>query len=193
MVTMNCPDLYKLAWSLKDHGKGYDTVFNTEHPPGFRWLHENIGTNWRMLPIQAVIGNHALDELEDWTSHRTRIANIYNGVLNGIDGVRITIPPSHITHAYYKYYFFIEPSKFKISRDDIIGLIENSGVFAQAGSCGEIYKENALTRFAPEIDLPVAKRLFETAVLLLCDPTIGEDVATENVQKIKNILLESIV
>jgi len=192
MVTTNCHYLYKLAWSLKDHGKGYDTVFNTKHPPGFRWLHENIGTNWRMLPIQAVIGSHALDELENWTSQRTRISNIYNDEFDGIDGVRITIPPSHITHAYYKYYFFIEPSKFKISRDEIIKLIENAGIFAQAGSCGEIYKEKALTQFAPEIDLPVSKRLFETAILLLCDPTISEDVAIENVGKIKNILSNNI-
>ena len=66
MVTTNSLKLFKKAWSLKDHGKGYDTVFNKEHPSGFRWLHENIGTNWRMMPIQAVIGIHALDELENW-------------------------------------------------------------------------------------------------------------------------------
>jgi dTDP-4-amino-4,6-dideoxygalactose transaminase len=192
MVTTNSSDLFKLAWSLKDHGKGYDMVFNTKHPPGFRWLHENIGTNWRMLPMQAVIGNHALDELEDWTSHRTRIANIYNNTFNDIVGVRLTLPPSHITHAYYKYYFFIEPSKFTISRDEIIRLIEKACVFAQAGSCGEVYKENALTQFAPEIELRVAKQLFATAILLLCDPTISEDVAIENAHKIKNILLDNI-
>ena len=145
-----------------------------------------------MLPIQAVIGSHALDELEDWTLHRTRIANIYNNAFKDIDGVRLTLPPSYIIHAYYKYYFFIESSKFTISRDDIIKLIEDAGVFAQAGSCGEIYKERALTQFAPEIDLPVAKRLFETAILLLCDPTIGEDIATETAGKIKNILLDNI-
>jgi dTDP-4-amino-4,6-dideoxygalactose transaminase len=193
MVTTNSSDLFKLAWSLKDHGKGYDMVFNTEHPPGFRWLHENIGTNWRMLPMQAVIGMHALDELEGWTSHRTLIANIYNEVFNDIDGARVTLPPAHITHAYYKYYFFINPLKFKISRDEIIVLIEKACVFAQAGSCGEVYKENALTQFAPEIELRVAKQLFETAILLLCDPTISEDVAIENAHKIKNILLENIV
>ena len=72
-------------------------------------------------------------------------------------------------------------------------MIENAGVFAQAGSCGEIYKENSLRQFAPETDLPVAKRLFETAILLLCDPTISEDVAIENAGKIKNILLDNIV
>jgi dTDP-4-amino-4,6-dideoxygalactose transaminase len=193
MVTMNCPHLYKLSWSLKDHGKGYDTVFNKTHPHGFRWLHENIGTNWRMLPIQAVIGTHALDELDDWISHRTHIANIYSSALSGIDGVRLTLPPSHITHAYYKYYFFIDPAKFKVSRNEILLLIENAGIFTQPGSCGEVYKERALTKFAPETDLPIAKRLFDTSVLLLCDPTITEEIAIGNAEKIKNILLDNII
>ena len=26
-----------------------DAVYERAHPPGFRWLHESFGTNWRML------------------------------------------------------------------------------------------------------------------------------------------------
>ena len=39
MITTNCEKLYKKAWSLKDHGKGYDTVFHKKHKNGFKWLH----------------------------------------------------------------------------------------------------------------------------------------------------------
>jgi dTDP-4-amino-4,6-dideoxygalactose transaminase len=191
MVTTNCPHLYKLAWSLKDHGKGYDTVFNKEHPPGFRWLHENIGTNWRMLPMQAVIGNHALDVLEEWINHRRSVANIYNDNLKDFDGVRLTLPNDQIYHSYYKYYFFIEPSKFKISRDKIIDLINKENVFCQVGSCSEVYKENALKQFAPKNNLPVTKKLFETAILLKCDPCVSEAMADKNINIIKKILIEN--
>lgn len=192
MITTNNEALYKLAWSLKDHGKGYDTVFNKEHKPGFRWLHENIGTNWRMMPIQAAIGIHALDNLKDWIEHRRKIAFIYNDALKDIKGVRLTIPPNNIYHSYYKYYFFIEPDKFKISRDKIIELINNENIFCQVGSCSEVYMENALKKYAPIIELPVTKKLFETSILLLCDPTISEEIATENILKIKKILLNNI-
>ena len=109
MVTTNCPHLYKKAWSIKDHGKDYDTVFNKQHPPGFRWLHKNIGTNWRMMPIQAVIGIEALNLLDSWIDHRRKIASIYNENLKEISekgGVRLTIPNEDIYHSYYKYYFF---------------------------------------------------------------------------------------
>jgi dTDP-4-amino-4,6-dideoxygalactose transaminase len=188
MVTTNCPYLYKKAWSLKDHGKGYDTVFNNKHPKGFRWLHENIGTNWRMTPMQAVIGYHALDELDEWVDHRRKIGSIYNDALKDVDGVRLTIPPENIYHAYYKYYFFIEPDKFSISRDDLIDLINEKGIFCQVGSCSEIYKENALKEFAPDKDLPVTRELFETSFLLKTDPCVTVEDATNNINDIIKIL-----
>lgn len=185
MVTTNCPHLYKLAWSLKDHGKGYDTVFNTEHPPGFRWLHENIGTNWRMMPMQAVIGSDALDVLEEWIDHRRKIASIYNNTLKDCQGIRLTLPPEKVYHSYYKYYFFIDPSKFKISRDKIIELINEENIFCQVGSCSEVYKENALEQFSPKTELSITKKLFDSALLLLCDPTISEEKAQKDINVIK--------
>ena len=191
MVTTNCTDLFKKAWSLKDHGKGYDVVFKTRHPPGFRWLHENVGTNWRMMPMQAVIGVHALDELEKWVLHRRQIASIYNSYLKDIGGVRLTLPSDNIFHSYYKYYFFIDESKFVVSRDKLIELINNKGVFCQVGSCSEVYKEHALTAYAPSETLKVTQKLFETSILLRCDPCVSINRATDNITIIKNILLNN--
>jgi hypothetical protein len=53
MVTTNDSELWARMWSYKDHGKSYDAIYNRSHPPGFRWLHESFGTNWRMLEMQA--------------------------------------------------------------------------------------------------------------------------------------------
>jgi len=140
------------------------------------------------MPIQAVIGINALDELEQWVIHRRQIANIYIENLKNVNGVRLTIPSDIIFHLYYKFYFFIEPKKFKISRDEIIELINVEGIFCQIGSCGEVYKENALKRFTPNNHLNVSQELFNTAILLLCDPTISEEIALSNI--IKNILIK---
>ena len=193
IVTTNNEKLYKIAWSIKDHGRGYDIVFNKVHKPGFRWLHERIGTNWRMLPIQAVIGIHALDKLDEWVQHRRYIANIYNNNLKDVNGIRLTIPDeTKIYHSYYKYYFFIDidldSNKFSITRDEIIQKINDNNIFCQVGSCGEIYKENALKKYAPNKELLNTKELFETSLLLKCDPTITKEKALKNILKIKEIL-----
>jgi len=193
MVTTNCPHLFKKAWSLKDHGKDYDTVFNKKHLPGFRWLHKNIGTNWRMMPIQAVIGIEALNLLDDWVKHRRMIANIYNENLKDISGVRLTLPPENIYHSYYKYYFFIKPGYFSISRDEIIEKINVKNIFCQVGSCSEIYKEIALQHYKPKKQLINTKKLFGTALLLKCDPTITKEKASKNIENIKSILKENYI
>ena len=159
-----------------------------------------------MMPIQAVIGIHALDELEEWVNHRRKIANIYNNTLKGVSGIRLTIPNNDlfngdsitdysqqiepIYHSYYKYYFFIDPSKFKISRDKIIELINGENIFCQVGSCSEVYKEKALEVYKPKNNLLVTQELFKTAILLKCDPCISEEKATENINIIKDILIQ---
>ena len=58
MVTTNDPDLWSEMWSFKDHGKSWEAVYERSHPPGFRYVHDNFGTNWRMLEMQAAIGAH---------------------------------------------------------------------------------------------------------------------------------------
>ena len=193
MITTNSIDLYKKAWSIKDHGKNYDDIFNKHHSDGFRWLHDIVGTNWRMTPIQAVIGIIALDELKTWVNHRREIASIYNKNLSNIEGIRITIPPDNIYHSYYKYYFFIELDKFDITRDEIIKLINDKGIFCQIGSCSEVYLEEALYKYKPDNNLPITQELFKTTILLKCDPSITEKHATFSMGVIKSILNNSII
>jgi dTDP-4-amino-4,6-dideoxygalactose transaminase len=70
MVTTNDEALWRAMWSYKDHGKSYEAVYERQHPSGFRWLHENFGTNWRMLEMQAVIGRIQLHRMTEWTARR---------------------------------------------------------------------------------------------------------------------------
>ena len=70
MITTNNRKLWDKAWSYKDHGKSWAAVYERPHPPGFRWLHESFGTNWRMIEMQAVIGRIQLQRMAEWTKTR---------------------------------------------------------------------------------------------------------------------------
>ncbi len=192
MVTTNNKDYWSSVWSFKDHGKNYDTVYNKEHPPGFRWLHEDHGTNARMTEIQSAIGRLQLKKLDSWIDKRTRLSNIFNDVFKHLDGLRIALPPSHIKHAYYKYYVFTEPEKLKSDkdRDFIMNSLNDLGVVCYSGSCSEIYKEKAFDKMfsSQKPSLKVAKELGETSLMFLVHPTINEEDIYKICEQTKKII-----
>lgn len=86
MVTTNDESLWRAMWSFKDHGKSYEAVYERQHPPGFRWLHESFGTNWRMLEMQAAIGRIQLRRMADWTLRRQANAVVLAAALKPFAG-----------------------------------------------------------------------------------------------------------
>ena len=70
MVTTDDEQLWRKMWAYKDHGKSYAAVYETEQQPGYNWLHESFGTNWRMTEIQGVIGRIQLAHMSDWIAKR---------------------------------------------------------------------------------------------------------------------------
>lgn len=176
MVTTNDSELWSRMWSIKDHGKSWEAVYERQHAPGFRWLHESFGTNWRMMEVQAVIGRIQLRRMKDW--HAKRLANAENiwSTANEIAGLRVPQVPADITHAAYKCYVFVEPGALKDgwSRDRILGEVAAQDVPCFSGSCSEVYLEKAFdnTGWRPVERLPVAKELGETSLMFLVHPTL---------------------
>jgi dTDP-4-amino-4,6-dideoxygalactose transaminase len=177
MLVTNRHALWQQAWSLKDHGKSYDAVYNREHAPGFRWLHENIGTNWRLTEVQSAIGRVALRKLDSWVETRRRNAAILNECFESLSGVRVTLPPPEARHSYYKYYFFVRLEKLAPdwNRDRILSEICRAGVPCGTGTCSEVSRENAFANLSPPIQpLPAARELGETSLMLQVHPTLSE-------------------
>lgn len=178
MVTTNNEALWKKMWSYKDHGKSWDAVYNRQHPPGFRWLHESFGTNWRMMEMQAVIGRIQLKRMPEWHRIRLEYASRIWDNARGLPALRVPDVPQHIAHAAYKTYIFVEPQALKAdwNRDRILHEINAAGVPAYSGSCSEVYLEKAFdgTPWRPQTSLPVAKALGETSLMFLVHPTLTE-------------------
>lgn len=183
MLVLQDENAWRRAWSYKDHGKAWDTVYNTEHPPGFRWLHESFGTNWRLPEIQSAIGRVQLAKLPGWLAQRRRNAAILIDALSKFDGLRVPIPPANIEHAYYKFYAFVAPERLAPgwNRDRIVAEIQAQGIPCAQGSCSEIYLEKAFdnTGWRPEQRLPSAHELGETSIVFPVHPTLAhEDMQT---------------
>lgn len=179
MITLNDEKLWKRAWAYKDHGRSYDAVYRRQHPPGFRWLHENFGTNWRMTEMQGVLGRWALTQLDDWVTVRRKNARLLSEVFSRIESVRIEEPPDHMRHSYYKYYVFLKPNRVnpETGRAQIMQALTDYGVPVFTGSCSEIYLEKSfqLSGYSLQPRLPVARQIGETSLMFLVHPTINEE------------------
>jgi dTDP-4-amino-4,6-dideoxygalactose transaminase len=204
MVTTNDEALWRKMWAYKDHGKSYEAVYEREHPPGFRWVHESFGTNWRMLEIQAAIGRIQLKRMAEWTEKRTSNARAIFSAFDGFYAVRVPqlkcnrsctndcASASNCKHAYYKAYVYVSPDQLNAgwSRDRIIDELNALGVPCFQGGCSEVYLEKAFdgTGFRPPSRLPIAKGLGESSLMLLVHPTLTDANLQMTKDAIKQVL-----
>ena len=192
MVNTSRPELWDLMWSFKDHGKNHEALVNREHPSGFRWLHERFGSNFRLTELQSAIGRIQLQRLNDWTAIRNRNALLLADALGDLPAVRVPVPPEHLTHAWYKFYAFVEPEAIADgwSRDRILSEIAKLGYPVFSGSCSEIYLEKCFqdAGLAPTEPLPVARKLGETSLMFLVHPTITPEQIAGYAESVRSVV-----
>lgn len=173
MVLYRDDHAYRRAWSYKDHGKDYDLMRRPPERPGYRYVHTSIGTNWRMLELQAAIGLVQLGKLEGWVAARSARARIWRGALSALDGVSVATPGNRFRHAYYKLYARIDPNRLRPgkTRDGVLAALLTGGVRAFSGSCSEIYREAAF-QVAAVPTRPNAAALGASSLMFEVHPTL---------------------
>lgn len=193
MVTTSDRELWSKMWSFKDHGKSWEAVYERQHAPGFRWLHESFGTNWRMIEVQAVIGRIQLRRMSDWHTRRLANAERIWTCASQLSGLRVPRAPEGSLHAAYKCYVFVEPQHLieGWDRDRILGEISARGVPCFSGSCSEVYLEKAFdnTGWRPSERLPVARELGENSLMFLVHPTLTEAEMDKTCKVLSEVML----
>ncbi|MEM7777561.1 MAG: DegT/DnrJ/EryC1/StrS aminotransferase family protein [Pseudomonadota bacterium] len=187
---------WERAWSFKDHGKAHDKVFDRNPPPGFRWLVDSVGTNYRMTEMQAAIGIVQYRKLERWVARRRANAQAWFAALSRCPNIRIPVPDPAYRHAHYRAYAFLVPDQMRAAttREDIFERLRAEGLPAFSGACPEIYREHVYAHrdIAP---LPVAAELGQTSLMFdvhhRMDPVVLEDVAERTAAVIASFAREN--
>jgi dTDP-4-amino-4,6-dideoxygalactose transaminase len=180
-------DAWNWAWSFKDHGKNYAKAFEPNPRPGFRWLHDSVGTNWRMPGPLAAIGLAQLAKLDQWVATRRRNVAIWSEALAGVRGIAVPAPGDGVRHAYYKLYAYLEdvPEAARL-RDTILARAGEVQLKVFSGSCSEVYLEKAFEGI-PKPDLPVARSLSGRSLMLEVHPTLRPDLLAERAEALAHI------
>jgi hypothetical protein len=172
-------ELWQRAWSYKDHGKSYCAVYKKAHLPGYRFLHESIGTNWRLTEMQSALGRILLGKLAERVAQRRRNAAVLTEGFSQIPGLRVAIPGPEVEHAYYRYYVFVRLERLNAGwdRDRIMAAINAEGIPCGAGY-RELYLEKAFrAEWQPRQSLKVARELGDTSLFFLVHSALsGKDM-----------------
>lgn len=199
MITTNDEFVWRNVWSLKEHGKSYKAVYETDHPDGFKWLHESFGTNGRMTEIQAKIGRLQIKRMKQWSKARRANMHAIHKAAEKLSNIRLPIYKCNscsscsedkgCIHAAYKCYIFVKGGQNL--RDKIMSEINKKGVPCYSGTCSEVYLEKAFekTDFRPKKRLSIAKELGETSLMFLVHPTLTKD----EIQKTCDVLTEVVL
>ncbi len=187
--------IWERVWSYKDHGKDYALMHQPSADPGFRWVHGGFGTNWRMTEMQSALGRIQLRKLPNWSAHRRRNAAILDEHLTPVRGLRVSVPPSHVQHAYYKYYVRVDPKCLKPdwNRDRIMREMITRGVPCFTGVCPEIYREQAFVEsgYAPSASFETARRWGDTSLMFMVHPTLTEQDMHRTAEALRNVMSEA--
>ena len=205
MISTNSEKLWLKIWSLKDHGKNYKSVFFKKHKIGFKWLHDELGSNYRMTEMQAVIGRDQLRSLDKQIIKRNCIANLYiNGLKNYYQKYNILKKPdfkcqtcpdkqkskkcNKCVHSFYRLNLFVNNNK--IMQIKLIEQFNKNKINCSVGSCPEIYREKIFKKFkfSPKKRLSNAKLLGETSLMFPIDPGKSITKVKAEISSIKKIL-----
>ena len=196
MFLTNDALVWRRAWAYKDHGKSFDAVHASQHPPGFRWLHESFGTNWRMTEIQASIGRLQLKKLDAWVTKRKANAELLREGFKLLTGIQASDLPEWADASFYKLYASLDLARLKPdwTRDRIADAVSAEGVPCGGGSCGEIYREKAFTTSELQsIDpLPEAKFQWAKNLMFQVHPTLGPQEMQDTCCAVQKVLAEAL-
>ncbi len=163
------------AWSFKDHGKSWAKVNMPHTGTGFRWLHDAVGTNWRLTGPQAAIGLQQIAKLDEWREARTSNARIWANALQDIPGIDVPWPDARFRHAFYKLYARLTVDDPRAKRDEILRRAGDAGLRVFSGSCSEVYLEGAFADL-PRPNLPDTRSLGERSLMVEVHPTLRPEL-----------------
>lgn len=92
-----------------------------------RFLHKDLGFNYRFTNLQAAVGLAQLERIDDLVNARINNAHLYNRLLGHVRGVQ-TPPCAYWAKNVYWMYSILIGKEFGLSRDMVMARLQEKGV-----------------------------------------------------------------
>jgi len=99
--------------------------------PQTRYLHTDLGFNYRLTNMQAAIGCAQLKRIDEIITKKREVGAWYNSGLKSVKDITLPVEMSWAKNVYWQYGIVVG-KEFGISRDKMISLLKDSGIDARA-------------------------------------------------------------
>lgn len=180
MVVTNNKELAEKAKLLRNHAFGIP-----------RYLHHELGFNYRLTNIQAAIGLAQTERADELVNKRINNAKLYNSLLKDIKG--ITIPPEKewAKNVYWMYGLLIDEAEFGMNKDELMKALKDKGVdtrsFFMPMHKQPVYSKKD-KRF-PDVTgkYPISEELFAKGLYLPSSSSLTKEQIMQVVEALKSL------
>lgn len=178
MLTTNKAEIADKARSLRSLAFGATSKF----------MHEDIGFNYRMTNIQAAIGCAQLKRIEDIIKRKRDLAQLYGEVLRDVPGLQLPVEKTYARNVYWMYHVVVNKEKFGSTRDSIMKGLSDYGVETREAFIPYNKQKIFIQRgWVKGDECPVANWVGENGFYLPSSPLLTADEQEYIVDKIKKI------
>ena len=181
MVLMDDEIIYEKSKALRN------LCFSTD--PNKRFIHEEIGWNYRMTNLQAALGVAQLEKIEEIVEKKRYIGNLYNELLKDIDSINLPIPQTQYCKNIYWVYGVTLKDSIKKSAKEIMEELGKKGIGTRPFFY-PIHKQPVFNNMGLFIDnyLPNSEKLYERGFYIPSGLALTKEQIEEVSKSLKEVL-----
>jgi perosamine synthetase len=159
--------------------------------PEDRFLHDELGWNWRMTNLQAALGLAQLEQLDGFVNRKRRMGQRYNERLIGTPGIQLPLVASKQAENIYWVYPVLIDESVPLDAKAIMALLAKRGIGTRP-FFWPMHEQPVLRKmglFAGE-SYPVAERIARRGFYIPSGMALTTAQIDECVQKIQGVMHE---
>lgn len=157
------------------------------HSDKKRFIHDDVGYNYRLTNVQAAIGCGEIEHIEEYIAKKQWMADFYGKRLAGILGLRLPQTKSYVKNVYWMYGVLVEPKQFGMTKDELRQRLKAVGVDTRDFFYSPNVQPVLLQRFGEMGNFPNTDYIAESGLYLPSGLALTEEQASYVCEQIKLI------
>ncbi|MCL6479862.1 MAG: LegC family aminotransferase [Peptococcaceae bacterium] len=141
-------------------------------PHGWAFYHDMVGYNYRLPNINAALGCAQLEQLPAFLEKKRRLAERYNKVFSGIEGVSFFTEPEFARSNYWLNVLLLD-DKYSGERDNLLEQANAAGI--RTRPAWVLMHKLHIYRDCPKMELSTAENLERRIINLPSSAFLGEE------------------